>query len=169
MTREASDLPLIAMVGWKLGGELEGAVRAGAADASATPSCPCPSTRRLRPLVEWHRMPWPAWNSFRFRWIVFFILGGLRVRRIGADLVHTVGPTPIVPNRVDLNTVTFCHAAFGAATAGRPAEGQLERGRLEAGPACGPDARAVVVPPRARARRDLRGRGRRSPALLPRP
>jgi glycosyltransferase involved in cell wall biosynthesis len=126
MSGAAGDRPLIAMVGWRLGGELEGAIRAGnerfryaVVSMSLEPE--------MRPLVTWYRMPWPRWNSFRFRWIVFFILGGLRVRRIGADLVHTVGPTPIVPNRVDLNTVTFCHAAFGAATEGRPVKGSSSR------------------------------------------
>jgi glycosyltransferase involved in cell wall biosynthesis len=55
--------------------------------------------------------------------MTFFGLGGLRVARLEADLVHTVGPMPIVPNRVDLNTVTFCHAAYDEATSGNPIKG----------------------------------------------
>jgi glycosyltransferase involved in cell wall biosynthesis len=122
MTGPVRDTPVIAIVGWKLGGELEGAIRAGAGRFRyVVVSMSLPP--ELRPLVEWHRMPWPSWNSYRFRWIVFFVLGGLRVRRVGADLVHSVGPTPIVPNRVDLNTVTFCHAAFHTATAGKRLKG----------------------------------------------
>ncbi|HEU0024721.1 MAG TPA: glycosyltransferase, partial [Thermoleophilaceae bacterium] len=77
----------------------------------------------LRPLVEWHRIPWLRWGSFRLRWILFFGLGAYRVARVGADLVHTVGPTPVIPNRADLNTVTFCHAAFRTATAGKSVKG----------------------------------------------
>jgi glycosyltransferase involved in cell wall biosynthesis len=72
----------------------------------------------IRPLVEWYRIPFLRWPSFRLRWVVFYLLGGLRIMRLRADLVHTVGPTPIVPNHVDLNTVTYCHAAFHEATVG---------------------------------------------------
>ncbi len=47
------------------------------------------------------------------------MLGGLRLARSRADLVHCVGPLPVVPNRVDLDTVTFCQAAYDEATGGR--------------------------------------------------
>ena len=58
MTREASDLPLIAMVGWKLGGELEGAIREGTGRFRyAVVSMALDP--EIRPLVEWHRMPCP--------------------------------------------------------------------------------------------------------------
>jgi glycosyltransferase involved in cell wall biosynthesis len=50
---------------------------------------------------------------------MFFAAAGLRLARLDADLVHCVGPLPVVPNRVDLNTVTFCQAAYDEATAGR--------------------------------------------------
>ena len=59
---------------------------------------------------------------------IFYVVAGLRVSRAGADLVHTVGPTPVVPNRVDLNTVTFCHAAYDEATAADAAQGDLGSG-----------------------------------------
>jgi glycosyltransferase involved in cell wall biosynthesis len=84
----------------------------------------------LRPLVEWHRIPLLGFNSFRLRWVIFYVLGSLRLRRTAADLVHTVGPTPIVPSRVDLNTVTFCHAAFHEATAGEGIKGSSIGWRL---------------------------------------
>jgi glycosyltransferase involved in cell wall biosynthesis len=121
-TSAPATAPRIAIVGWKLGAELESAIRAGSGrfryvvvSMSLDPS--------LRPFVEWHRMPWLRWNSFRARWLVFFLMGWYRLERLNADLVHCVGPTPIVPNRVDLNTVTFCHAAFHAATAEDPVRG----------------------------------------------
>jgi glycosyltransferase involved in cell wall biosynthesis len=41
-----------------------------------------------------------------------------------------MGPTPVVPNRVDLNTVTFCHAAYDEATGGDPVEGSSIGWRL---------------------------------------
>jgi glycosyltransferase involved in cell wall biosynthesis len=104
------------MVGWRLGGELETAIKDGRGRFRyVVVSMTLPE--ELRPLVEWHRIPLLKWNSFRLRWVVFFVLGGLRVARLNADLVHTIGPTPIVPNHVDLNTVTYCHAAFHEATA----------------------------------------------------
>ena len=115
----------------------------------------------LRPLVEWRRMPQPTFGSFRLGWAVFFALGGLRLARIDADLVHTVGPIPVVPNRVDLNTVTFCHAAYDEATAGQSDQGQRELDRLEARAAVHARARALVVPARrARAGRHLGGQRR---------
>ena len=77
----------------------------------------------LRPLVDWHRIPWVRWNSYRVRWLVFFVLAGIRVAQLRPRVVHCVGPTPVIPNRADLNTVTFCHAAFGEATAGRSVKG----------------------------------------------
>jgi glycosyltransferase involved in cell wall biosynthesis len=41
---------------------------------------------------------------------MFFLRGALHVRQAHADLVHTIGA--IVPNRVDLASVHFCHAGF---------------------------------------------------------
>ena len=54
---------------------------------------------------------------------MFFALGGVRLARLDADLIHTVGPMPIVPNHVDLNNVNFCHAAYDEATAGNRIKG----------------------------------------------
>jgi glycosyltransferase involved in cell wall biosynthesis len=63
----------------------------------------------LRHLVEWHRV-----RAFRrpipLKFAAFFLVAGLRLRRVHVDLVHTVGP--IVPNRADLISMHFCHAGF---------------------------------------------------------
>jgi UDP-glucose:(heptosyl)LPS alpha-1,3-glucosyltransferase len=108
--------PRIALVGWRLGAEFETLIKQGHGRFRyVVVSMVLPD--EIRPLVEWHRIPLLRWPSFRLRWVIFFLLGGLRVMRLRADLVHTVGPTPIVPNHVDLNTVTYCHAAFREATA----------------------------------------------------
>jgi UDP-glucose:(heptosyl)LPS alpha-1,3-glucosyltransferase len=109
-------------VGWRLGGEFETVIKRGSGRFRyLVISMTLPE--ELRPLVEWHRIPLLKWNSFRLRWAIFFVLGGFRVARVSADLIHTIGPTPIVPNHVDLNTVTYCHAAFHEATAGDRIEG----------------------------------------------
>jgi glycosyltransferase involved in cell wall biosynthesis len=114
--------PRVALVGWRLGGEFEEAIRQGHErfDYVVITMTLDPA---LRPLVEWQRIPLLRWNSFRLRWLIFYVLAGLRLARARADLVHTVGPTPVVPNRVDLNTVTFCHAAYDEATAADPVAG----------------------------------------------
>lgn len=65
----------------------------------------------LRPLVEWRRVPAPA-SPFRLRWAVFYATGAVQLARARADVVHTRAPAPIVPNRVDLASVNFCHAGF---------------------------------------------------------
>ncbi len=65
----------------------------------------------LRPLVEWRRVRAPAGPPKAFL-PFFFTLGGLQVRRSRADLVHVHSGGPLVPNRVDLNSVHFCRAAF---------------------------------------------------------
>lgn len=114
--------PRVVLVGWRLGGELERVVREGHDRFSYT-VVSMDLDETLRPLVEWRRMPRPPLKSFRLGWPVFFALGCLRLARIDAELVHAVGPVPVVPNRVDLNTVTFCHAAYDEATAGNPVKG----------------------------------------------
>ncbi len=114
--------PRIVLVGWRLGGELEEVIRRGHARFEYT-VLSMDLDERLRPLVEWRRMPRPRFGSFRLGWLVFFGLGGVRLRRLRADLVHTIGPLPVVPNRVHANTVTFCHAAYDEATAGNPLKG----------------------------------------------
>jgi glycosyltransferase involved in cell wall biosynthesis len=103
--------PRIAIVAWKLGAELERAIEDGSGRFSFVVVSMLLS-ERLRELVEWHRMPLLRLSSFRLEWATFYMLAGARLARIEADLVHTIGPTPIIPNRVDLNTVTFCHAAY---------------------------------------------------------
>jgi glycosyltransferase involved in cell wall biosynthesis len=108
----------VAFVGWRLGSELEGVIRAGSDRFDYTVvSMDLPEP--LRAQVEWHRLPPPPLGSFRLGWVLFFALGGLRLSRVQADLVHCVGPLPVVPNRVDLDTVTFCQAAYDEATGGR--------------------------------------------------
>jgi UDP-glucose:(heptosyl)LPS alpha-1,3-glucosyltransferase len=44
------------------------------------------------------------------RFALFFVKAGWALRRVRADVVHTVGA--IVPNRVDLASVHFCHAGY---------------------------------------------------------
>lgn len=114
--------PRVVFVGWRLGGEVERVIRLGHERFSYT-VVSMDLDESLRPLVDWRRMPTPRFNSFRLGWVAFFGLGALRLARIDADLVHTVGPMPVVPNRVDLNTVTFCHAAYDEATAGQHIKG----------------------------------------------
>ena len=118
--------PRVALVGWRLGSELERVIEQGA-DRFDYVVVSMDLHERLRPLVEWHRMPLPKLNSFRVGWAEFFARAGVRLGRLRADLVHTVGPMPIVPNRVDLNTVTFCHAAFHEATVDHPLKGSASR------------------------------------------
>jgi glycosyltransferase involved in cell wall biosynthesis len=110
--------PRVAFVGWRLGTELEGVIREGRDRFDYTVvSMDLPEP--LRGEVDWCRLPRPPLGSFRLGWAMFFALGGLRLARLEADLVHCVGPLPVVPNRVDLDTVTFCQAAYDEATAGR--------------------------------------------------
>ncbi len=111
--------PRVAFVGWRLGGELERVIALGHERFDYT-VVSMDLDEALRPLVEWRRMPKPMFGSFRLGWVAFFAVGGLRLARIDADLVHAVGPVPVVPNGVDLNTVTLCHASYDEATAGHP-------------------------------------------------
>ena len=111
--------PRVVFVGWRLGGELERVIQLGHERFSYT-VVSMDLDEALRPLVEWRRMPTPMFGSFRLGWVAFFAVGGLRLARIDADLVHAVGPVPVVPNGVDLNTVTWCHASYDEATAGHP-------------------------------------------------
>ncbi len=66
----------------------------------------------LRPLVEWRRVRVPR-RPFTLKFVSFFVLGGLRLTHRRTDLVHTCGA--IVPNRVDVASIHFCHAGFRAA------------------------------------------------------
>ncbi len=63
----------------------------------------------LRPLVEWHRVRVPS-RPFPLRFVLFFVVAGVRLRRVRAEIRHTCGA--IVPNRVDVASVHFCHAAY---------------------------------------------------------
>jgi glycosyltransferase involved in cell wall biosynthesis len=67
----------------------------------------------LRPLVRWHRLRVPR-RPFPVRYVAFYIVAGLRLRRLRVDLIHTLGA--IVPNRIDIATVHACHAGFVRAT-----------------------------------------------------
>jgi UDP-glucose:(heptosyl)LPS alpha-1,3-glucosyltransferase len=67
----------------------------------------------LRRDVEWIRVRTPA-RPYVLRFLVFFLAAGLRLRTIDADIRHSEGA--IVPNRVDVATVQFCHAGYVAAT-----------------------------------------------------
>jgi glycosyltransferase involved in cell wall biosynthesis len=84
----------------------------------------------LRPQVRWIRVRAPE-RPFVLKYAVFFILAGIRLRSIEADLRHAVGA--IVPNRVDVATVHFCHAGYRVATTRlAPSEGPVVR-RLNTG------------------------------------
>jgi glycosyltransferase involved in cell wall biosynthesis len=66
----------------------------------------------LRALVEWRRVPGPP-RPRPLHFLLFYLVGGARLARVRADLVHTLGA--LVPNRADLASVHFCHAGFHAA------------------------------------------------------
>jgi glycosyltransferase involved in cell wall biosynthesis len=67
----------------------------------------------LRPYVDWVRVRTPR-RPYALRFLVFFLVAGLRLRRIRSDLRQSEGA--IVPNRVDVVSVQFCHAGYHAAT-----------------------------------------------------
>jgi glycosyltransferase involved in cell wall biosynthesis len=67
----------------------------------------------LRALADrWVRIPVPQ-RPFALRFPAFFVAAGIALRRVHADLVHTVGA--IVPNRADVAAVHYCHAGARAA------------------------------------------------------
>jgi glycosyltransferase involved in cell wall biosynthesis len=81
----------------------------------------------LRAHVRWHRVPVPELLPRRLRLGLFFALAAARLRTLRPELVHLAAAYPLVPSRVDLASVHFCHAAFGTpGLAGRLAEA-LER------------------------------------------
>jgi UDP-glucose:(heptosyl)LPS alpha-1,3-glucosyltransferase len=63
----------------------------------------------LRPLVEWHPLRFPR-RPFPLRYIAFQAIGGVRLRHLKVDLIHTLGA--IVPNRVDVASVHACHSGL---------------------------------------------------------
>ena len=67
---------------------------------------------QLRPLVhQWIRIDTPT-RPFPLKFAVFWIRAGIALRRVDVDLIHSVGA--IVPNRVDLASIHFCHTGFVA-------------------------------------------------------
>jgi glycosyltransferase involved in cell wall biosynthesis len=81
----------------------------------------------LHPLVSWRRVPTVA-SPFPLKYSLFFLVAGLRLQGVRADLVHTLGA--IVPNRADLASVHFCHASFREAVSGLPMPGLSALRRL---------------------------------------
>jgi UDP-glucose:(heptosyl)LPS alpha-1,3-glucosyltransferase len=61
----------------------------------------------LRGLVRWHRIRLPM-RPATLLTPLFSLIAGIKLARERADLVHTQGA--IIPNRVDVATVHFCHA-----------------------------------------------------------
>jgi glycosyltransferase involved in cell wall biosynthesis len=66
----------------------------------------------LRDRVTWRRVPTPN-RPFLLKYTVFFLIASLRLLRV-RGLRHSVGA--IVPNRVDVAAVHFCHAGYVART-----------------------------------------------------
>jgi glycosyltransferase involved in cell wall biosynthesis len=73
----------------------------------------------LRGVVEWRRV-WTPSRPFLLKYASFAVLAGLRLCTLRGAIRHSVGA--IVPNRVDVAAVHFCHAGFVSAT-GRLAPG----------------------------------------------
>lgn len=68
----------------------------------------------LRALVgRWVRVRVPM-RPIPLKFLGFFLTAGAILRRLDVDLIHTVGA--IVPNRVDVSTIQFCHAGYRTAT-----------------------------------------------------
>jgi hypothetical protein len=65
----------------------------------------------LQPSVRFIRIPAPS-GPYRLRWLIFFLLAGLRLLFIRADLVHALAPAPLVPNRIDIATVLSSQVAY---------------------------------------------------------
>jgi glycosyltransferase involved in cell wall biosynthesis len=78
----------------------------------------------LAGLAEWRRIPSArlTGNRSRAAWGTYFTAGAARRVAGRADLVHTWAPFPLIPGKIDLATIGFCHAAYHDATGGR-AEG----------------------------------------------
>jgi glycosyltransferase involved in cell wall biosynthesis len=64
---------------------------------------------RLRGSVTWKRIVVPR-RPFPLKFVAFFVVAGVRLLRSSADLSHSIGA--IVPNRVDVAALHFCHAGF---------------------------------------------------------
>jgi UDP-glucose:(heptosyl)LPS alpha-1,3-glucosyltransferase len=72
----------------------------------------CELAPELRDLVQqWIRIDVPA-HPIPLKFVAFWLRAGKALQGVDVDLVHTVGA--IVPNRVDLASVHFCHTGFVA-------------------------------------------------------
>lgn len=69
----------------------------------------CSLSEELRPLVVWHRVPAPR-GPIPLKFLMFYVYAAYQIKRSQSDLVQSVGA--IVPNRIDLAWVHFCHAGF---------------------------------------------------------
>jgi glycosyltransferase involved in cell wall biosynthesis len=78
----------------------------------------------LRGQVEWRRIRVPR-RPFILKFLAFYLLAAVRLAASGEGLRHTMGA--IVPNRVDIAAVQFCHAGFREALTQVPA---VERSSL---------------------------------------
>ena len=72
-------------------------------------------------------MPLPS-KPIPLRFLLFYGLGALQLRKARTDLVHVCGAP--VPNRADVASVHFCHAGFVAANGRLAAEGSTFPRRL---------------------------------------
>jgi UDP-glucose:(heptosyl)LPS alpha-1,3-glucosyltransferase len=64
---------------------------------------------RLRGSVTWKRIVVPQ-RPFPLKYVAFYVIAGVRLLWSSADLSHSIGA--IVPNRVDVAVLQFCHAGF---------------------------------------------------------
>ena len=59
--------------------------------------------------VTWRRVPTPN-RPFLLKYVTFFLLAALQLIRTRSGIRHAVGA--IVPNRIDVAAVHFCHAGY---------------------------------------------------------
>src|SRR5438105_3787227 len=60
----------------------------------------------LRGAVEWRRIPLPR-RPATLRFLTYFVCAGWQLRQVQADVRHSTGA--IVPNRISVATVHYCH------------------------------------------------------------
>ena len=96
---EMNQPPRIALVGWRLGCEFNSLIKQGHERFRyVVVSMVLPE--EIRPLVEWHRIPLLRWLSFWFRWVIFFILGGLRKPKAIVGIVSKTIRHPITSKQI---------------------------------------------------------------------
>ena len=78
----------------------------------------------VRDRVRWRRVPIPR-RPFPLKFVTYYLLAGARLAREPVDLVHTIGA--VVPNKVDVASIHFCHAAFEATGTGLAGSASLPR------------------------------------------